>query len=324
MMHLANIHLTAFELNIQKRTDGSKPWHAFYKRPTLGICYWYSSLANSKILGNIHAIFPFMDFPLKESNTVHFNFRAGFGLGFLTKRFDRFTDYKNIAIGSRFNAGINIMYHILFDVSKSISISGGIGITHFSNGAFKMPNLGINLPTANLGLKVKIKEANKKQTDKLSINSEDGQKVKSKNEINVFTAFGVREVYPICGKKYFSCTVAGTFLRKINPKRKIGLGLDFSYNASNVFTLSHDSIFPKNKILVTRPGISFAHELVFSRLSFIVQFGRYLYAMDNSDGMFYDRVGFRFAITNHWFAHLALKTHFAKADYIESGFGYRF
>jgi hypothetical protein len=40
--------------------------------------------------------------------------------------------------------------------------------------------------------------------------------------------------------------------------------------------------------------------------------------------MFYNRFGLRYRINSNWFAQLTLKTHFAKADFGEWGFGYAF
>ena len=319
MLNLASTHLTAFEVSINKPTYGERSWHQLYKYPQMGLCLWYTALGNSQILGSATAIFPFINFPLLQSKKTSLNFRFGLGLGYLSRRFDRFDDYKNNAIGSHFNGAVNLLYQFKYDLSNKSAISAGIGLAHFSNGAIKMPNLGINVPTIHVGFSYKLVSQ-----DNVNYNKTDLPPISKKNEFLIFCAIGTKEIYPICGKKYFTTTISGLYSRVLSHKRKVGIGLDFSYSASNIETLNRDSIYPKYNVLVTRPGLCLSHELIFGKLSFIMQVGTYIYAMDKSDGMFYDRFGFRYQISKHFLANLTLKTHFAKADYIESGFAYKF
>jgi hypothetical protein len=319
MLLLASTHLTAFELSINKPTYGERSWHQLYKYPQMGLCMWYTTLGHSQILGSATAVFPFINFPLLQSKKTSIDFRFGTGLGYLSRRFDRFDDFKNNAIGSHLNAAVNLLYQFKYDLNNKNAISAGIGLAHFSNGAFKMPNLGINVPTIHLGFTHKFISQ-----DNLSYTKTALPVINKKNEFLIFCAIGAKEIYPICGKRFFTSTISGLYSRVLSHKRKIGVGLDFSYSASNIQTLADNEIYPKYNIFATRPGLCISHELVFAKMSFVMQCGAYLYAMDKSDGMYYDRFGFRYQINKHFFANLTLKTHFAKADYIEWGFGYKF
>jgi len=50
----------------------------------------------------------------------------------------------------------------------------------------------------------------------------------------------------------------------------------------------------------------------------------YPYNINTEDGWFYTRASFKYALTNHVFISLGLKTHLQKAEFIEWGLGYKF
>ena len=73
---------------------------------------------------------------------------------------------------------------------------------------------------------------------------------------------------------------------------------------------------------VIKPGVHVLHQLRFSRLSLVTQLGFYIYAKDKSDGPIYDRLAIQYKLNNNILLNVALKTHFAKADFVEWGIGY--
>jgi len=320
MAHLTTGHFPAFELNIGKQTHGENDWNALYKYPVIGVSLWYADLANPEILGSAFAAYPSLNFHLAQSNSVALNYRFGIGLGYLTKKFDRLDNYKNIAIGSHLNVAINMLYELKWKVSHHCFLSGSIGITHFSNGAFKAPNLGINISTVSLGAAYIFKD------NSVIIRPKEisFDKDKKKLEIVTFLSGGMKEIYPAYGDKYGAFSLSTSFQKPLSLKRKICAGIDLFWVFSNIRSLKRKGIEVEHSWEVIRPGIFIGHELEFGKLSFGTQVGYYLYAKDKSDGNIYCRFPLRYQISNKLFANLALKTHFAKADFIEWGIGYKF
>jgi hypothetical protein len=182
-----------------------------------------------------------------------------------------------------------------------------------------MPNLGINVPTLNLNLAYKLNKT------KVLYIKQELPEIKSKNEFFVIANAGVKEIYPIGGKQFFACDLSLGYSRINSNRSKIGLGLDFFYITANLQTLKADTTFnQKNKLQIIRPGINISYEFMFSKLSLIIQMGRYIYARDNSDGYYYNRLALRYSISKKIFINVSLKTHFAKADFVEWGVGYKF
>lgn len=141
----------------------------------------------------------------------------------------------------------------------------------------------------------------------------------------------------------------------------MGLGIDAFYDGVYDGTSLYKKVYIKTNELKNkvRIGISWQHELLFSRLSAGFDFGLYLYdplknlspvnintgeliylnqkkpliysynidkngVQSGEDGWFYTRAKLKYTISQHIFASIGLKTHLQKAEFIEWGLGYRF
>jgi len=316
MEHLTNSHFPAFEINFNKQTYGNKLWQQLYHYPVIGIGYWHSDLGNSTILGKADAIFPYINFILKRQSNFTMNFRFGLGFGWLNERFARFENYKNIAISSHLNGYVNLNYKLEWEFNRFF-FSTGIGLMHLSNCAYKMPDLGINVGTVNLGVSYKI------DNSKRELIKKDLAPVKKLSEFYTIVSYGIKEIYPPCGKKYSEYNISLNYSKILSHKNKILAGIDLFYDESNIEILKRDSIDIKNKYSIIKPGVNVGYGLFFSKTSFIIQTGVYIYAKEKSDGLFYHRFALRHDISKHFIINLSLKTHFARADCMEFGIGYR-
>jgi len=317
MQHLTTGHFTAYELNFNFQTHGEKKWHCLFKYPVIGGAIWYADLANPVVLGKAVAAYPYLNFHLYNKNNFFLNYRFGIGLGYISKPFNYNDNYKNIAIGSHLNAAINMFYECKWLVKKKISLTSGIGITHFSNGSFKTPNLGINIPTVFAGIAYYF-------PDKTNILPDTSWKNISENKISlrIYFAGGMKQLYPALGDYYGVFMTSFNFYKSFSYKREVAAGIDVYMDYSDKRVLKRKDIVLKNDLGILKPGLYAGHNFVFSRLRLLTHIGYYLYAKDKSDGMIYSRFGLEYNFNEKLFAHLALKTHFAKADFIEWGIGY--
>jgi hypothetical protein len=317
MRHLQTSHFSAYEINSGFQTYGKNAWDTLYSYPKIGLVFWYSDIGRSPYLGSAYALYPYMSFPLVQRGVFSLNFRLGFGMGYLSKPFDQHNNYKNIAIGSRINGVISFLFSTYWKINQQWSLTGGLGLTHFSNGAYKTPNLGINIPTVNIGV---LYYLSKSQPERIKNSPLKGN---NKYEFNTFLAFGLKEMYPPLHRKYFTASYSALFYKLNRQKNKYGLGLDFFYNTGNldVLYLPEDDLY--SNLSVIRIGISFAYELMYNRLSFLFQSGPYFKSRYKTDGNIYSRIGLRYNVSDHWFINLTLKAHFGKADHVEFGLGYK-
>ena len=317
-------HFPAFELSLQKATYGKHRWEAEYGYPLIGISFWYSGLGGFEELGTAFAVYPTINFPIVSDNYQSLNFKLGVGLGYLTNRFDRIDNYKNFAIGSHLNIAASLFTEYRRKISRMVTLSAGLGLTHFSNGSMKTPNYGLNIITASVGLTSYLSNPNRSLDRKILPElypfEFDGKKYLS---VEFATAVAYKDMSQQYGKNYFVVAAYANIMARVSYKSKFGVGLDLTYDASDKLNLERQYIPVTNDLHLTKLGINVAYELVMDRLSFLFNAGAYLSGMDRSEGEIYQRLTLKYFITNNLFANMVLSAHLGKAEYIGFGLGYR-
>jgi hypothetical protein len=311
-------HVPAFELDYVYKPAPQNTWLDGYHCPETGIAFFNAYLNNPAQLGSEYGIYPFINFHLKSSFSEGLYFRVGIGMAYLPTIFNAFDNHKNDVIGSHLNAMVNVRLNYHIYLSDNIRLETGLGLTHCSNGAFQTPNLGINLITANTGLSYCINGGKRSATAPFI----DTAKTK-KIESDFFVAVAGSEVEPPGGERYPDLTLSYIAFRRLSSKSKLGIGTDIFYNEANIERLKNDTAAFKNNINNTQIGVKVAYELTLDKLSLPLEMGGYLYTNYIGNGYIYNRIGLRYHAGKHIIANLTLLTHFAKADFIEWGMGYK-
>ncbi len=135
---------------------------------------------------------------------------------------------------------------------------------------------------------------------------------------------GFKEIPPPYGKKFTVFVTSLLQERRISYKSSFGIGADFFYNSSLKVLMERKSEASVAESKVIQSGLLFSYTLHFNQFELKMQQGFYIHDNWKVDGNFYHRFGLRYRVTDHLFAQLTLKTHFAKADYGEWGMGYSF
>jgi hypothetical protein len=314
MRILTEQHFAVFQLNLFKSGNHGKEWHKEYAFPQVGVSLLFSPLSSPKYIGYGAAVVPFINFPLFKVNKSKVCFLVGSGPGFIQKPFHVVENYKNEAIGSTLNAALLSQLDYRYFLTERTEISAGVSILHFSNGKTKTPNLGLN----NVGIYAGIAHhfQSKKSVEASSQNQDywtEGSWEKS-----VFFGAALKQIYPVGGKYYLYSAYSLNIKNKISKKSKIGLGLEVYYDYSD---RAHFRLkgFDKPDIAYAKPGIYALHDFTIGKMSIFIHLGTYLYAFDKNQnvGMIYDRLGVQYYFNKNLSAHIALKTHYAKADCIE-------
>ncbi|MEI7489791.1 MAG: acyloxyacyl hydrolase [Bacteroidota bacterium] len=324
-LQLFNAHFPAFEFSIEKLTYGRQRWERAFNYPILGMTFFYSPLGGNPILGSSFALMPFVNFPLFKSKAFTFGFRFALGLGYLTKKFDRINNYKDIAIGSHLNAAINLMLEARYELSEYFTLTAGISLQHFSNGSLKTPNYGLNAPLVNIGLAFKPVRDNKDIGDRYIAPTEPfSTTIRKAIEFNFGAAIGYKNMQSEFGQNFLVYHLFENTFFQVSRKSKFGMGLDLSYDASHKKILESAGITTTSPVDIARPGINAAYELMLGKLGFIMNLGVYLSGKEKSNGPLYEKLCFQYNFTKNLFAHVLLKVHFGRADYIGWGLGYNF
>lgn len=317
-------HYPAYEFSIEQATWGAKRWEVAYAYPIIGISFWYSRLGGFEEIGSAYAIYPFINFPIFYNSIHSVNFRIGLGLSYLTNKFDRLENYKNFAIGSHINVAGSLYLEYRRKLGRIFTISGGFGLTHFSNGATKTPNYGLNIITANLGVSAFIKPQNpafdKKILPELYSFEFDGRK---DLDVEFSFSYASKDMTEQYGERFNVYGFYINILKRISYKSKIGGGVDFVYDQSDKYILEWSGVEVDNNIETLKPGVSAAYELVISKISFMFNFGFYLHTKESSEGQVYQRLTLKYYFIDNAYAHIVLNTNWGKAEYVGFGLGYK-
>ncbi len=321
MAHLVTGHAYGYEFNLALPTDGSRPWHCIYNYPVTGVKIYHMSLGNDQVLGTATAVIPYIDFPLVRRERLVFSFALGSGLGYNSRHFNRISNHSNNAIGSGVNGIMHGCFSLSWNIASRLCFRQSLTITHFSNGGFQMPNLGINIPSLGAGIVYSLSPPSsfcRQNRDSLSLPD------KNIRYTVIFTG-GLKEVYPALGPRYAAYTVFAGAMKPLSFKSSLGGGANLFYDYSVKARMRIDdasAAVPEYKNF--RLGVYISHELTVSRLSVIAQMGVYVLDYYRKDGPVYHRAGLLYRVNKNLVASFTLKTHYAKADYLEAGLGYVF
>ncbi|REJ80532.1 MAG: hypothetical protein DWQ44_06145 [Bacteroidetes bacterium] len=309
-------HLLGAELSIVKTSSGEKEWHSGFLFPDVGINISYFDLGAPKILGYGIVVYPYVNFPLSDKSDWRTHFRYGMGLGYVEKIFDAEENIKNSAIGSHINGVMHFDFHFEKDLGKRTYFEIGAGITHYSNGSTAIPNLGLNIAHVSAGIMHYFgqKTAIKKETRPAYI--ED-------NEWRIYLAGSEKKIRPPGGQKYQVGVLSVSRMRNLNYKSSLGAGIDLFYDNSLQQRSLREGNPDADETYNFRPGIYGAFQLNVGRIGFNFNTGFYPYTRWKGDGNVYSRIGLRYYMKN-LFLCMNLKSHFARADFIEWGAGIRF
>lgn len=240
-----------------------------------------------------------------------------------------------------------------------LSLSAELTWNHMSNGSVIAPNGGLNLINALAGLKYspnyrdyripaqrKMPEVPRKFSTELIVSGGVRQLYYKDNYINSSPSkTPIYKYYPIG-------SISFAVFRPLTNYYRMGLGIDAFYDG--VYD-GHETRYDRTFLQVNkfenklRAGISWQNELIIDRLTAGIHLGLYLYDpiknkepyteaangavhkglfygydISKEDGWLYSRASLKYAITNHVFAAVGLKTHLQKAEFIEWGLGYKF
>ncbi|MEN8251247.1 MAG: acyloxyacyl hydrolase [Bacteroidota bacterium] len=306
-----------FEIDFSWHQNGQKQWDNCHCYPRVGLMVNYFYFDNPEILGNgfsaVYYIEPFFGAHRKLS----FSTRAGAGLTYLTNPYDEVTNPNNLSYSTHLNSFLLIDLTVNYRISEKISLNVSGSYNHTSNGGIKVPNKGLNFPTAGLGIdytyepqefinwdKTKFKETGKKRQrldmDMLGIlkSYKHGEPLE-----HLIWGGSVNYSYQI-GR--LSALVGSTELMvngvvKEEMKRK------------GIQGVSH-----------ARVGLLFGHEFLMGRYHFSTQMGIYAYRpyVDNDYDLLYQRYKLTYRFANGLYTGISLKAHRQVADYFDIRIGY--
>jgi hypothetical protein len=313
--YITDGYMPGFEMAYSKNLYKNTNYANLYRYPKLGLGYFYTQLKQNDILGNAHALFPFMTIPVfREKKRIELNYTIGFGLSYLTKYFDLQQNVLNIAIGTPLNIYYNFRLEGQTQVLKNLSLSTGVSIIHFSNGNIRKPNLGLNYISGLVGLNYILNSVEPR------FDKPEDYFIDDKWNYTFIYSAGVRTYNLLMNENFFASSFALDANYVLNQKRELSLGADVFYSEVIRNYLLSDSVFSIGNKDLYQVGLHAGHNLVYNRLTLVIQAGAYIYASYKERNI-YSRFGLRYLLTDYLLFNLSLKTHLGSADFVEFGVG---
>jgi hypothetical protein len=304
------------ELNFSRPTHGEKRWQRVYHYPEIGVTFLYYDFANHRQLGQGYSIYPFVNFNITQGKNITLKFKVATCLGYVTKKFDAVDNPDNLIIGSHMNGFVNLRFNAQIRLSDQLRIETGIGLTHFSNGAMKLPNEGMNIASVNLGIGYHF------NTDNIRLIPDTFESPCQHYHIVTYASIGINSISRIDQTKYFSEVLSVNLERFKGNKSKWNTGFEIVYSGSRLQEIRRDtSIHNYQDIENTQLGVKIGYAFVVGRISLPVEMGAFVYSKP-MDGVFFHRIGIRYQFSDHFIACVTLKTQWAVAYFFEWGIGY--
>lgn len=309
----------SWEASLTKQTTGHNSAVYFRNYPRYGLTYRYNAFGGSPWLGEAHSMMSFINLQIGKTRLVNFDFRISLGLAYLTNKFDRLENYKNMAIGSNWNASIAFRVNSRIKISEITDFTVGISMLHLSNGTIKTPNYGLNIPAVEAGLNFKLNrdEIRYQIPDSLIFN-------KGKKNVRISFGMATKEILDHWEEDFLVYTGEIAFTGYYNNVNRYIIGFDATYDQANAIEIATQGDTTSAWVEESKFGVIAGHEWVFSRLAMNLSLGFYLYDLNNSDDPVYNKIGVIYFFSKNLFAGLSLKSHYAKADFLSGNIGLNF
>lgn len=304
------------------QVSGKKLWHHRFRFPETGWALIYGDFGNTPVLGRGAGIFPYISFPVVQRLKYVNNIRIGSGGALLSKAYHVVDNPTNNVIGSRVNNVTQLTWMHTIVLNKRWCIQAALAFTHFSNGNFQKPNLGINVVSGVMGLQYRPNpDPIRHKPDSV------GAYIKRFRGL-AKGGFAVNEgKTPGAGKFPLYSMLVAT-VKPVSRYNRLWGGIEYEFRGDMYVTLQsrierQDDI---SRWSVSRVAAVIGDELVWGQFALNLQLGYYLNRFEEKPFPFYNKNGiiyyFPFRKEQHWlFISIFLKSHLVVADYIETGIG---
>ncbi len=253
------------------QSSGKDKWHQLYNFPKFGLDVYYGTFSNPQQLGYNIGIVPAFEFKGKRDK----NFRLKFGLGnaWFSKPFDLITNPSNFYIGRHIVSMTNIGIYWTARLSKKLALTYGISSLHCSNGHTALPNAGMNILSAHLGLR--FEEQREFQRQEMPYE-------KFKWRFGARLGYGPHKfgetTKAVGGPSYPTYHVSGWMYKPYKNIHVLQVGMTLSYYSSFYDYITSQQIYETNKQVRSCTGVVFVgHEFVMGKVAFVSQAGIYFY-----------------------------------------------
>lgn len=319
---------TALDINFFKQTSGKKDWQQRRKYPIVGVGITYTNYGNDAVYGYAIGVYPSLQLPIITGKNFEWTARAGFGIGFISHHYERTPVWDTLdnAIGSHFNNFSLFTTDLRYHINKHWDVQLGVNLSHISNAVLKVPNLGINMYGAHIGLRY------------FPVSSKPDRIVKKlsplPNRWLVQSRLGIafNQAGSSGGPMYRAYLASLYASKRWKSKNKVFGGIDYSYHEKVYAFLQNNEIFPGEAAAHSwKSAVFVGNEYLIGRVGIMLQVGYYLHKDYLTVEPLYEKLGCNVYLLQkekgplkELFLSILLKTHKTVAELTEVGIGVGF
>lgn len=307
-------HITSAEAWYFPSRSMADRYDSLYRYPLVGGGVSFSTLSNAEVFGNAWTAAGYYLVPLgQRSRRMQWNYQLGFGLTYISRIFSFDDNMPNVAIGCHWNVFVRLGLGYRLKVRDGLAWLGGINLTHYSNGKMGAPNLGLNTIAVYTGVNYTLSG---------TVGYRGAIPVLPPSApVYVVYSAGIKYPGNFAQTSYFISSVSLNAGLRRSYKGYPQVGLDVFMDKSMPVTMESNGMDSQPSDAFSL-GAHVGYDAVYRRLMATVQVGYLAYSPYVELTRMYSRIGFRYALTPRLFGSIAIKAHYAVADFIEWGVGY--
>lgn len=297
---------------LTQKVDGSRAWHRLHKMPNIGLSLIYIDLGDNKVQGSAWGLQPIIAYPIINCQNFLVKPEMGLGLAYVTQKYSPLTNPTNVAISTSMNYWASVNLISTYRLTEHCNVTAGIETNHFSNGAIKKPNYGLNIIGISLGFTYRI--------DGMAYGKQfQIARSETKPHLLLYVGAGIKETGPSGGMKYYPISLSVDYHIPMTELISYISGIDIMYDTSSHYhiELTGKHYSPVNDDF--QVGLKVGIVLPFNRLSLFGQLGAYLYNPNPRLPALYQKLGLRYMVAPRFQLQMELKTHLNTADHVEMG-----
>ena len=324
-------NFTDASLRYEIQTNGCREWHSAYNYPSYGFGLYLTDFDDKGLLNTPFAAYAFLSSSYWQSKRL--NLRGELALG-LAANWNHFSldNALNVAVGSPVTCYLDYGLHLYYKTDINLDFGFGLSMTHYSNGALRKPNRGINVVAPRLSVKYKgLNKAKITQAESpLAISSNSLPALKPRSFVvsafggifgYYYRAYGSGIADSIFREQFLVGGLSVSALHNFNIKHSLGFGLDVGY-----FEMTGKSTKIKDGVIIVNDQAGFwerlnaalflAYEYRIRRFAMTFEPSIYLYKykIDARDPisdvpLIFQRIGIRWQFFDHCFVGLKLRAY---------------
>lgn len=304
-----------FQVDVSKLNISSKAWSNCNCYSRIGLSFDFFDYQNPDVLGHSYNLAFFFEPYFNYKGRSRISMRAGMGLTYLDKVYNKATNPDNLFFSSKLSGLLLLNLSYNFFIRDYLQMNVSFNYNHISNGGSKIPNKGMNFPTASIGIDYIFRPVDLKNLDRYPerwVNKFQGY-IRSFGSVRTVDedSLHAREGKLMIG-------LEGGAIRSLSRINGLLAGMEFSYDGS--FREVSDRMKENYEPFVI--SLHAGHAFVIGKITFTQQMAYYLYRpFPSTSKSFFQRYGLYYRIGKWVSCGFSLKAHGHVAEHMDIRLG---